>query len=392
MVWPLVAGAAAMIGGSLISANAQKKAAKGSIAERPSMTPEQLALLRDLNVKVRGELGKGVPGYTGQRTAPTGQIQGQVFDKFSSLLNQPQFAMGQNNAYNQGQQALAQMVNGQQNEKFTPRDFNFGRFNQQAPDTRPYQEFDPKATQQFFQDTVQRPMMRQFEEMIMPQVRERYNAAGAASSGAALRAENRARTDLANNMTSQLSNMMYNAQQAQVNRETGREMDNLNRMAAIGQANQNRAAGLFGQNLGQNFQGQQAEAARNMARMQFGVGSSLDYARADIGQQNQNISNLLQALQAGNIQRGIGQEKAENDYQEWLRTRDYNNPWLDRLGFALQNPNPNVIARAGSPGAGGALGGLLQMGGMNMMGGQGFFGQGGGMMGLGGGAMAGGGK
>lgn len=358
MAWGALIGGALALGGSLLS----RKGARGpKVEDRPTLTPEQQATLRSLNTTIQGQIGKGVDPYSGRMSADPSVLQQGAFDRFQGFLNSPDYSMAQNPAYTSGLGSINGILNGQYNDQYVPQGINYSQFDQVVPETRPFQNYDPTAATEFFNTSIRPELRREFDEITAPSVRERYAAAGASSSGAADRALNRARTDYIGNSERQLGSLLYQDRNNFMNREAAREESNLARAAQIGNANAARQASLFGQQFGQDFQGRQAAMDRNMGRQQFGIGAGLNYAQADLGQRNQNLNNFAATLQAGSLQQGLQQAALDRDYDEWLRTQAYNNPWLQQyLGAALNNPQPNSVVNPGRPSPFAGLGNMAQ--------------------------------
>ena len=212
-----------------------------------TMTPQQQATLNWAMSQMRG----GVPGYTGQTTAGAAPLQTQTFDLISQIL-------GGGGQVGAGQDALADLL----------------------------KPFDPTSTNQYFQQSVQAPALRTWEQDILPKIRESFIGQNAGSSSAANRAIASSGSDLASNLSSTLGNLLFQSEQSALGR----------RQSAIDQI----LPMLTGQ--------------------------------ANLG------------LSAGGAQQGINQNQLTGAYQEFLRTQPSANPYLQLFGQAIGTPTfENII-------------------------------------------------
>lgn len=177
-------------------------------------------------------------------------------------------------------------------------------------------EYDPTEAKKFYRESVYDPAKARFQEETLPSVLEPFISSGSMRSGAAQRAMARAGTDFETGMGATLADILYKGQQSHEDR----------RQQAVGQT--------------------QTQA--------------------------QMLANL--GMDVGGIQRDISGQQAESDYQKWLGSQAYNNPWLQQLMPALNvNANQSWTGTEEKEGWGsmlsGAMSGAGQMaGGLGSMG------------------------
>ena len=158
---------------------------KPKIKEYDTLTGGQRTMATGLENYLTPQVGKGVPGYTGKLTAGPSQYEQQGLNTLGNYIAQPSEATGWGSA------ALKTQLSG-------------------APSTN----INPQASEDYFNNSVRAPLMKQFNEDIMPQVRERYNSGGMFYGTPRERAENNALQDLEGNLVSQKSNLAYQDEQA----------------------------------------------------------------------------------------------------------------------------------------------------------------------------------
>lgn len=211
-----------------------------------SLTPEQQQSLRGLNQQVGGQIGQGIDPYGGQIAPGTSALQQQGFGALSG----------------QGQQAQGYQSS----------------INRLMAGESAYQA-DPEARQGVYEAQRQRSM-RDFQQNVVPQILEQYNAQGLGRSGGIEQALAGAGGELA------LRNREYDA----------------------------------------SLEYQDEESRRRAAE-------------AGAGRQIQGIqgyqSAIEQILGAGAEQRGIQGEQLAEEYQRYEAGQAYNNPWLQYLDAAL---------------------------------------------------------
>jgi hypothetical protein len=140
-----------------------------------------------------------------------------------------------------------------------------------------FQPFDPTSAQQYWQQGVVDPAMQLWERDILPAVQERFISNNAGSSGAANRAIARSGEELTTNLSGQLANLLYSGQQSHLGRQVDASNTLMNQLTGI-----------------------------------TGIGTT-----------------------AGGAERDIMSQLLGEDYQKWLATQPYNNPWLNMVPQAL---------------------------------------------------------
>lgn len=150
----------------------------------PNLTQEQDQFLKSLLSNLQGVTGAGgrPQAFQGQLTAGPSALQQQLFGNVAQLG-------GQAGPFNRGLEALQGQL----------------------------ADFDPASTQQFFSQAIEQPALRRFEEDILPAISESF--AGTGVSGALLRARQRAGTDLSESLNTNLANLLFSGEQAQLNRQ-----------------------------------------------------------------------------------------------------------------------------------------------------------------------------
>ena len=141
-------------------------------------------------------------------------------------------------------------------------------------------EYDPTAAKEYWQESVYEPSKMRFQDETLPSVLEPFISSGGMRSGAARRAMGKAGAQFESGMGATLADVLYK----------GREAHEGRRQQAVGQTQQ----------------------------------------------QAQMLANL--GIDVGGMQRGIAGEQAEGDYQKWLGSQAYNNPWLQHMmpGLGVQ--------------------------------------------------------
>jgi hypothetical protein len=163
------------------------------------------------------------------------------------------------------------------------------------------QPWNQAQAQNWWQTSVADPAMSQWKQQTVPNIMEQFSAYNAANSGPAQQALSQAGANLETGLAANRSNFLQQNQQQSI---------------------QNMLQGL---QLGGN-----------------------------LGTQTTNLG-----LQAGGTQYGIQQAGDTAQYQEWLRTQPYNNPYLKYLEpFLTQQTFSNVGMPGQQSGIGGMMGGL----------------------------------
>lgn len=254
-----------------------------------TLTPEQQQLARELASIISGGLRRGAQRYTGQLSAGVPSIMGRAQATVADLMGSTLVPTGAMPTYQLApfasqtlQPALARMLSGQ-----------------------PVFQVDTQATQRAI-EAAQAPVIRQFQEQILPQVREQYVGGGTFWSRARQEAEARAAASLAESLA---------AQRAQ---------------GALADIEAQRQAALAG-----------AQIAAQVAptAMQYGLETSMQPFQAALAAREQALREALGraetqlqaaqlAGQLGGQQYQIEQSALDRAYQEWLRTQPESSPWL----------------------------------------------------------------
>jgi len=91
-------------------------------------------------------------------------------------------------------------------------------------------DFDPSALTEMFQTSVADPARQQFQEQTLPGIQERFIGGGGARSGAVGRAGVQAGANLESGLAGQLSQILAQAQESQLGRQTGLATANISDM------------------------------------------------------------------------------------------------------------------------------------------------------------------
>jgi hypothetical protein len=259
-----------------------------SVSSFNNLSSEQQALLNMLMKAGGSTIETGIPAYSGEMYAPTGDINTTLFSKVKDLL-----ASGGTNSGTIQDLVTKYMSN---------------------PNV---ETFDPANVTELFNKTVKAPALQSFNEDILPAISEKLAGRNAFQSGATVYEMNKAGSDLASDLSSQLATMM----------ET--ERTNV--------------------------------ANRNLTTNQTNISSILSL----LGLDEQSINNLLsQAGTVGTTQQTLNQQPYTEAYTKWSTSQPYNNPWLQYMMQALGvntttpvvNPGNTGILQSFLQGAGQALG------------------------------------
>ena len=254
----------------------------GSSTQNVSLlTRDQKKNLKALNSYLQTQIGSSGPVFDGQRVAETSPLQQQAFDAFGQLGGQlnnllPQALQG----FTAANQSLQQQL----------------------------QPFDPTNTTNFFNTSIKDPSVRAFQQDIVPGISERFAGKNALRSGAFGRTLARAGSDLSSNLGAQLGNLLFQGEQAHLNR-------------------QNQAAGQL--------------ASQSLLPAQ--------------------LANPL--MQLGGLQRGITQQGLSANQSRFLEGLPSNNPALALLGPALNTQAFQPVVTQQSDPFGSAMGALGTAGG-----------------------------
>ena len=142
------------------------------------LTEGQSSLLSQLTGLLRGQLGQGVESYQETYTPGLSDLQTRSMDLVSRIL-------GGDGVYGQTEDALSSFL----------------------------EPYDSSAARDYWSASVADPMMRQWEDEILPAVQEAYISRNAGSSGAANRAIAKSGADLASDMNASLARILYQDEQ-----------------------------------------------------------------------------------------------------------------------------------------------------------------------------------
>lgn len=257
-----------------------------------TLNPGQQAAMKATGQWLIPQIGKGVPAYQGQQVAPLDQGYGAVRQILSGYNPMNPNAQGQ-------QAAIGSALGGQ-----------------------PSYSLDPATTQNWFNQSVANPLMKNYQSNIAPQINQGFAGTGGLFSTARGFAQQRALSDLQGNEANQLA-------QAQMGN--------------------------------QQLSAQLAESAANRQLQAVGLANQ---------QQNQPL------LSAAAIEQLLGpfqqNAQAQNtaQYNEFLRTQPYNSPLIPQTQqyintntlAAYQQPNNNGLIGSGIGALLGLLGGPLGVG------------------------------
>jgi hypothetical protein len=276
-----------------------------------TLSRDQQAVAGDLKSYWGEMFSQGATPYQGSFLGETLPQYGTVTD----LINQS--ATGHPLAQ-QSQNALAQILSGKTQYRNDPH-LGEASF-----------RLDPKTTDKYFNDAIKQPMLQAFDRDIMPRLNDQFAGMGATFSTRKGDAGARALSDLTSNLTAARSDLAYKDQS----------------LAA------SLAESAAGRRLAMNqMNAQFTDSAQ--ARMLQGIGMQSNLANRPL-QDASIISGLLQPLQ------GRQDAAAQMGYQDFLRTTQENNPYINQMLAFLGS---NQTAQYTQPGWGGALaggiGGLL---------------------------------
>lgn len=250
-------------------------------------------LFKVLTDWLQPQIGQGVAPYPGTTVPEISPLQQAGFDVAGGYAP---IAVGGQQYY---QDVLGQQMTGG------------GPFQQMAGQTLGglMQPYDPASATRHWQQAFVDPAMQNWQRDIMPLIKESYVARGAGESGALNRALARSGQELGTGLSSQLANILYSGEQAQLGRQ----------QTGVGQAMQ--MAQLPGQLLGQ-------------AGGVTGQGADL----------------LGQMMNIGTMQRGFAAEPLQEELWKWQQEQPYQNPYLQFLPMALQQPGMQAFTQQQGPG------------------------------------------
>lgn len=235
--------------------------------------PGQRNVLDAITQQILANIGTGAQGFGGDFVAGINPLEQQAFQSFQNPQGLDTF----------------QQAQGFFNPQVSADIFGAGV----GSISQASQPFNPQQTNQFFDQSIQNPAIRNFEKSLIP-LAERFAGQNATSSGAFNRALTESAGDLQTNLSSQRANLLFNTQQAGLNRQLqgGSQL--------VG------AAGLVPGIADQFSQG---------------LRTNLDVAQQQLG--------------AGQFQRGIEQAGLNADFAEFLRTQPEANQFLNFIPTVL---------------------------------------------------------
>lgn len=259
-----------------------------SISQADTKTGQQEMLLEELTKLMRGQIGKGVESYSGDMTAKPSDLE----TKGWGMINQLMGDSGGRTATNQ--EAISKILQG----TTSVPSYDVG-------------EFDTQGIQDWYQNALVKPAMKTWEKDVAPVVQEKFIAQNAGSSGAANRAISGSAEDLMTSLNSQLADKLLSEKGA---------FDTRKFTAGL-QGNQNEFT------AGQN----DLQRILNVPGMELTDTDTL-------------LKTILAGTTAGATERGIDQNALNAEYQKWLTSQGYANPWLSYLNTVLgTNAFENVV-------------------------------------------------
>lgn len=178
-------------------------------------------------------------------------------------------------------------------------------------------EYDPTASQQWWKESAMAPAIQNWQENILPGIKEEFISQNAGSSSGANRAIAKSGSDMMANLNSILADKISQERGEHTGRQFQADILANQQNFGAGESYANRALQGSGMDIGNLFQG--AGQMGNLGGAGFSqFMSSLNAAGGLGGQQQQTQNALLQG-----------------DYTNWLSQQPYNNPWLNMLGPAL---------------------------------------------------------
>lgn len=253
--------------------------------------------------------------YMGQRTADMTPWQEQ------GLQAQAQRAMGGSPVMNAANQALPGMFQGGGQAAQN----GYGPVQAQA---NPYAGSNPYLTQQI--DAAQGDVVRNWNNVQKPQWDTAMQRSGSFGNSGVMQANQMAQSDMQRNLG---------------NISSGMRMQDYTQQQQLGEsaANRNLQAGQFNATMGENYAGRQDSMFnQGQGRALSALGMAPSFA-----QQDYNDINQLQG--AGAQYQGQNQKLLDNNYAQFLDSRNYPQQQLDAFGGALGRINGNTTTQT-SPG------------------------------------------
>jgi hypothetical protein len=201
-------------------------------------------------------------------------------------------------------------------------------------------DYDPTSAKAAWQSSLVDPAMRNWNQNVAPEILEKY-----AGTGAMNRELARSGRDLSSDLASQLSGMLYQGEQAQLDRQNSTALNVSNMLSAAQQAQLGRQAstGLSTAGMLQNAQ----ESA--LGRQQTGINQSLNMAQMPgaLISQAQGVGSfgndlMNQIANYGTLSSNYEQTNLTNNQNNWAYSQPYNNPYTTQTGNAYTPAFENV--------------------------------------------------
>lgn len=323
--------------------------ASANTASRNLMTPEQDATLSQLLAKLNA--GGNITPYTGQLNAPKNNVQTGALQGMEGVMSnldrntqayQGQLSPGNNNLQNVSLTALEQMALGNAS--------NNAANQSSIKALTDFTNAGPVDINDYFNSSVQDPMLRDFQNKVLPQLTQRFS--GQAGFGSdRMRQEQLVTNDMMNILANSRTNMAFNAQ----------NQANTNKMqAAIA------LPGVTSAGINDMLNMQQGGNRQNAIDQTMLDNQYKDFLRQLSG--NTQNANILTALQSGgNIGQAADQQPLTAQYQEFIRQQNGGQNNINNILQALNiRPFENITTVQGQQSGllQGLLAGLAQPGGM----------------------------
>ena len=270
-----------------------------------TLTPGQSDYLNQILNLLSGQLGQGVTPYSGQITAGEQPLQTLSFDMINRLLT-GQTGLNVSPEYQAGSSTLQNILNtGLKTDITTDPAYQKGLGSLDSI----LADFDPSSATEMWKSTYVNPALDTWRKEIAPAINEKYIARNAQYSSAMPKALAKSGEELMTNLSGQLANILYSGEEAQKNRQaTGAS-------TALNYAN-------LPASLSEAAAGRQAGA----------TGTALNYGSTLL---NSILSTINAGLTGGSTQQAISQGALSDEYNKWLMSQGYNNPWLNLSNLAL---------------------------------------------------------
>ena len=377
----------------------------------PLYDPAQRALIDAIANLQKEQLGKGQTPYQGETVASLNAYkpalqQAQQYPVLGDTYNIGKDALGfvhniftkqtgLGHPYNEGVTLLSQLMNnngGNISNDYSQASQIFNNLGDNAPtlgDT--YQSgtqaldslLNPNSqqSQDYWNKAFVNPALMNWQQNIMPRVREAFISRNAGESGAANTAIARSGRDLSTQLSGQLANILNEAEnrklqalpealqyselpadlQMQYNQQKLGALSNIagqsisNRNSALNRALQSSQVGLQYAQAPISNTLDIANAALTAAP------EALSYAKTPTTLQQQYLNNLMAS---GQIQRSYQQQLLDEAYKKWLMSQPYSNPytatfWSSPYSAIRQTQSLNKPTVTSYGGSGGLLGSIL---------------------------------